>query len=130
MLDVNAKGVFLCYAAAARQMVKQGRGTLALAPLPHSVLLKLRLGGVIIGACSIAGYRGSDVSALYSMSKCVSYRPPPRPTTANDHIKIRCTRFDAVGCYRAWKVWYTRASTFRVALEDSSVAHRTTDGCR
>jgi meso-butanediol dehydrogenase/(S,S)-butanediol dehydrogenase/diacetyl reductase len=25
-MDVNARGVFLCYAAAARQMVKQGKG--------------------------------------------------------------------------------------------------------
>jgi NAD(P)-dependent dehydrogenase (short-subunit alcohol dehydrogenase family) len=71
MLDVNAKGVFLCYAAAARQMIKQGRGTVLGLQCYHiySTLMHCITGGVIIGACSIAGYRGSDVSALYSMSK-------------------------------------------------------------
>jgi len=51
LMSVNARGVFLGYRAAAKQMIKQGRG------------------GRIIGACSIAGKRGTKNQATYCASK-------------------------------------------------------------
>ncbi len=50
-LDVNLTGVFHCYAAAARQLISQGRG------------------GRIIGAGSVAAHRGGKWQAAYSASK-------------------------------------------------------------
>jgi len=49
--SVNARGVFLCYAEAAKQMIKQGNG------------------GRIIGACSVSGYRPSGKCPAYCSSK-------------------------------------------------------------
>ncbi|KAF2096096.1 acetoin reductase family protein [Rhizodiscina lignyota] len=49
--SVNARGTFLCYREAAKQMVKQGKG------------------GKIIGAASIAAYRPSGNAFPYSVSK-------------------------------------------------------------
>jgi len=51
VMRVNARGVFNCYQSAARQMIAQGRG------------------GNIIGACSIAGVKGSATASAYGMSK-------------------------------------------------------------
>jgi len=48
---VNARGTFLCYTEAARQMISQGNG------------------GKVIGAGSIAAYRGYPYSAAYCVSK-------------------------------------------------------------
>lgn len=48
---VNGRGVFLCYTAAARQMIAQGHG------------------GKIIGASSIAGHKGFGLLGIYSSSK-------------------------------------------------------------
>ena len=50
-LDVNLKGVFHCYQAAARQMIAQGRG------------------GRLIGAASVAAHRGGKWQSAYSASK-------------------------------------------------------------
>jgi meso-butanediol dehydrogenase / (S,S)-butanediol dehydrogenase / diacetyl reductase len=50
-LDVNVKGVFHCYRAAARQMIAQGRG------------------GRLIGAASVAAHRGGRWQGAYSASK-------------------------------------------------------------
>lgn len=50
-LDINLKGVFHCYQAAARQMIAQGRG------------------GRLIGACSISGHKGGDWVSAYCASK-------------------------------------------------------------
>jgi len=50
-LDVNVKGVFHCYQAAARQMIAQGRG------------------GRLIGAASVASHRGGKWQSAYSASK-------------------------------------------------------------
>ena len=50
-LDVNVKGVFHCYQAAARQMIAQGRG------------------GRLIGAASVASHRGGQWQSAYSASK-------------------------------------------------------------
>jgi meso-butanediol dehydrogenase / (S,S)-butanediol dehydrogenase / diacetyl reductase len=50
-MDVNVKGVFHCYQAAARQMIKQGRG------------------GRLIGAASVASHRGGKWQGAYSASK-------------------------------------------------------------
>ena len=49
--DINFKGVFHCYAAAARQMIAQGRG------------------GRLIAACSISGHKGGDWVSAYVASK-------------------------------------------------------------
>ncbi len=51
MLAVNLRGVFLCYQAAARQMIRQGGG------------------GKIIGAASIAGHKGFGLLGHYSATK-------------------------------------------------------------
>ncbi|ESK86692.1 hypothetical protein Moror_10939 [Moniliophthora roreri MCA 2997] len=51
VLNINARGVFLCYKLAAEQMIKQGRG------------------GRIIGASSATGKRGDPAVAAYSASK-------------------------------------------------------------
>ncbi|AHY45871.1 23BDH: acetoin reductase [Rubrobacter radiotolerans] len=51
MMAVNARGVFLCFTAAARRMISQGDG------------------GKIIGACSIAGHKGFSLLGHYSASK-------------------------------------------------------------
>lgn len=51
MMAINARGVFLCYQAAARQMVQQDTG------------------GKIIGAASIAAYRSSPWLGHYAASK-------------------------------------------------------------
>lgn len=51
MMAVNLRGVFLCYQAAARQMISQGHG------------------GKIIGACSIAGHKAFSLLGHYSTSK-------------------------------------------------------------
>jgi meso-butanediol dehydrogenase / (S,S)-butanediol dehydrogenase / diacetyl reductase len=50
-LDVNLTGVFHCYAAAARQLLAQGRG------------------GRIIGAGSVAAHRGGKWQSAYSATK-------------------------------------------------------------
>ncbi|WP_339114876.1 glucose 1-dehydrogenase [Thioclava sp. GXIMD2076] len=51
VMDVNLRGVFLCYQAAARQMIAQGGG------------------GKIIGAASIVAYRPFALLGPYSASK-------------------------------------------------------------
>ncbi|KAK7023163.1 NAD-binding protein [Favolaschia claudopus] len=51
IMNINAKGAFLCYKYAGLQMIKQGRG------------------GRIIGASSLAGKRGIPLAASYTMSK-------------------------------------------------------------
>jgi meso-butanediol dehydrogenase/(S,S)-butanediol dehydrogenase/diacetyl reductase len=51
MMSINLRGVFLCYQAAARQMIEQGRG------------------GKIIGAASIVAYRPFPLLGHYSASK-------------------------------------------------------------
>ncbi|OQV05520.1 hypothetical protein CLAIMM_10247 [Cladophialophora immunda] len=51
VMAVNARGVFLCYREAGRQMIAQGKG------------------GKIIGACSSAGHRPSVLGVAYSASK-------------------------------------------------------------
>lgn len=51
VMGVNARGVFMCYREAGRQMIAQGKG------------------GKIIGACSSAGYRPSPLGVAYSASK-------------------------------------------------------------
>ncbi|KAF7324673.1 NAD-binding protein [Mycena kentingensis (nom. inval.)] len=51
VMSVNARGTFLCFRAAGRQMVKQGRG------------------GRIIGASSVAGKQAIAEYAVYSASK-------------------------------------------------------------
>lgn len=51
MMAVNLRGIFLCYQAAARQMIEQGRG------------------GKIIGAASIVAYRPFPLLGHYSASK-------------------------------------------------------------
>lgn len=51
VMSVNLRGVFLCYQAAARQMIKQGSG------------------GKIIGAASIVAYRPFALLGPYSASK-------------------------------------------------------------
>ncbi|KAJ5363637.1 acetoin reductase [Penicillium cataractarum] len=48
---VNVRGVFLCYQAAAKQMIAQGKS------------------GRIVGACSIAGYRPQPDALAYAVSK-------------------------------------------------------------
>ena len=50
-MAVNLRGVFLCYTAAARQMIAQGDG------------------GKIIGAASIAAHKGFGMLGHYSASK-------------------------------------------------------------
>ena len=50
-MAVNLRGVFLCYTAAARQMIAQGDG------------------GKIIGAASIAAHKGFGLLGHYSASK-------------------------------------------------------------
>jgi meso-butanediol dehydrogenase/(S,S)-butanediol dehydrogenase/diacetyl reductase len=51
LMAVNLRGVFLCYTAAARQMIDQGTG------------------GKIIGAASIAAHKGFGMLGHYSASK-------------------------------------------------------------
>lgn len=51
MMAVNVRGVMLCYQAAARRMISQGRG------------------GKIIGAASIAAHKGFGLLGHYSASK-------------------------------------------------------------
>jgi meso-butanediol dehydrogenase/(S,S)-butanediol dehydrogenase/diacetyl reductase len=51
VMAVNVRGVFLCYTAAARQMIAQGDG------------------GKIIGAASIAAHKGFAMLGPYSVSK-------------------------------------------------------------
>jgi meso-butanediol dehydrogenase/(S,S)-butanediol dehydrogenase/diacetyl reductase len=51
VMKVNLRGVFLCYRAAARQMIRQGTG------------------GKIIGAASIAAHKGFAMLGHYSASK-------------------------------------------------------------
>jgi len=51
VMTLNARGVFLCYQAAARQMIRQGGG------------------GKIIGAASIAAHKGFALLGHYSASK-------------------------------------------------------------
>jgi len=51
LMSVNLRGVFLCYNAAARQMIAQGNG------------------GKIIGAASIAAHKGFAMLGHYSASK-------------------------------------------------------------
>ena len=51
LMAVNLRGVFLCYTAAARQMIAQGDG------------------GKIIGAASIAAHKGFGMLGHYSASK-------------------------------------------------------------
>ncbi|KAJ7190220.1 hypothetical protein GGX14DRAFT_538065 [Mycena pura] len=48
---VNVKGTFVCYKAAAKTMIAQGRG------------------GVIIGASSLAGKKGAGMCSVYGSSK-------------------------------------------------------------
>jgi meso-butanediol dehydrogenase / (S,S)-butanediol dehydrogenase / diacetyl reductase len=51
VMSINAKGMFMCYREAGRQMIRQGRG------------------GKIIGACSSAGHRPTVTGVAYSASK-------------------------------------------------------------
>jgi meso-butanediol dehydrogenase/(S,S)-butanediol dehydrogenase/diacetyl reductase len=51
LMSINLRGVFLCYTAAARQMIAQGHG------------------GKIIGAASIAAHKGFGMLGHYSASK-------------------------------------------------------------
>jgi meso-butanediol dehydrogenase/(S,S)-butanediol dehydrogenase/diacetyl reductase len=51
LMSINLRGVFLCYTAAARQMISQGGG------------------GKIIGAASIAAHKGFAMLGHYSASK-------------------------------------------------------------
>jgi meso-butanediol dehydrogenase / (S,S)-butanediol dehydrogenase / diacetyl reductase len=51
LMSINLRGVFLCYTAAARQMIAQGEG------------------GKIIGAASIAAHKGFAMLGHYSASK-------------------------------------------------------------
>ncbi|EIM86458.1 NAD-P-binding protein [Stereum hirsutum FP-91666 SS1] len=51
IMSVNARGIFLCYQHAARQMIKQRRG------------------GRIIGASSLAGKQGMPMGSTYTASK-------------------------------------------------------------
>lgn len=51
LISINLRGVFLCYTAAARQMIEQGTG------------------GKIIGAASIAAHKGFAMLGHYSASK-------------------------------------------------------------
>jgi meso-butanediol dehydrogenase / (S,S)-butanediol dehydrogenase / diacetyl reductase len=51
LMSINLRGVFLCYTAAARQMIDQGSG------------------GKIIGAASIAAHKGFAMLGHYSASK-------------------------------------------------------------
>lgn len=51
LMAVNLRGVFLCYTAAARQMIRQGEG------------------GKVIGAASIAAHKGFAMLGHYSASK-------------------------------------------------------------
>ncbi|KAM3074849.1 hypothetical protein ACMFMG_008262 [Clarireedia jacksonii] len=51
IFEVNVFGVFNCYSAAAKQMIKQGGG------------------GKIVGAASIAGFKGHAMLSHYSASK-------------------------------------------------------------
>ncbi|KAF9238264.1 hypothetical protein BU15DRAFT_75418 [Melanogaster broomeanus] len=51
IMNINARGPFLCYKYAAEQMIKQGRG------------------GRIIGASSLAGKMGHPLASTYSASK-------------------------------------------------------------
>ncbi len=51
LMGINLRGVFLCYTAAARQMIEQGEG------------------GKIIGAASIAAHKGFGMLGHYSASK-------------------------------------------------------------
>ena len=51
LMAVNLRGVFLCYTAAARQMIRQGGG------------------GKIVGAASIAAHKGFAMLGHYSASK-------------------------------------------------------------
>jgi meso-butanediol dehydrogenase / (S,S)-butanediol dehydrogenase / diacetyl reductase len=51
LMSINLRGVFLCYTAAARQMIEQGDG------------------GKIIGAASIAAHKGFGMLGHYSASK-------------------------------------------------------------
>jgi NAD(P)-dependent dehydrogenase (short-subunit alcohol dehydrogenase family) len=51
MFAVHARGAFLCYKYAVRQMIKQGRG------------------GRIVGACSLSGLRGKPNDAHYCAAK-------------------------------------------------------------
>ncbi|KJA16712.1 hypothetical protein HYPSUDRAFT_171124 [Hypholoma sublateritium FD-334 SS-4] len=51
IFSINTRGVMLCYQAAARQMIAQGRG------------------GRIIGACSMAGKKAFPAYAAYSATK-------------------------------------------------------------
>ncbi|TFK97511.1 acetoin reductase family protein [Pterulicium gracile] len=53
VMNINARGTFLCYKYAAEQMIKQGASR----------------GGRIIGAASSWGKRGSKEAVAYSMSK-------------------------------------------------------------
>ena len=51
MFAVHARGAFLCYKYAIRQMIKQGRG------------------GRVVGACSLSGLRGKPNDAHYCAAK-------------------------------------------------------------
>jgi meso-butanediol dehydrogenase / (S,S)-butanediol dehydrogenase / diacetyl reductase len=51
IMAINARGVFLCYRAAAQRMIEQGRG------------------GKIIGAASVAAHKGGALQGAYSASK-------------------------------------------------------------
>ncbi|KAF8686062.1 hypothetical protein AX14_003975 [Amanita brunnescens Koide BX004] len=51
MFAIHARGAFLCYKYAVRQMIKQGRG------------------GRIVGACSLSGLRGKPNDAHYCAAK-------------------------------------------------------------
>jgi len=51
VMAVNVRGVFLCYQAAAKQMIKQGKG------------------GKIVGACSVGAYKPSGKTFVYAVSK-------------------------------------------------------------
>lgn len=67
IMSVNARGTFLCYQYAAKQMVKQGRG------------------GRIIGASSVAGKQGMFMY-MYNQP-ALSCMPTSR---VPDHVMLQC----------------------------------------
>jgi meso-butanediol dehydrogenase/(S,S)-butanediol dehydrogenase/diacetyl reductase len=75
LMAVNLRGVFLCYTAAARQMIRQGGG------------------GKIIGAASIAAHKGFAMLGHYSASKwavrgLTQRRPRSGPNMASPSTRI------------------------------------------
>lgn len=55
---INTRGTFLCYKAAAIQMIKQGRGGRIIGQLLRHLLCLHRRKLLLVGACSVAGMKG------------------------------------------------------------------------